>query len=197
MNKRITTLAVTIAALACTTPLQAHHSISMFDIAAPIWVKGTVVSYQVKNPHVMLTLDVSGENGQVQHLSVEGPNLMRHTRMGADEKFLQPGDVIEVCGFPYKDSVLASTPKGVVMPAMHGHLVKLPDGKMRLWGPYGKLVNCVRPNDAAQTWATFLDADPLGQEAWCKGLSYVNVALLPSKEAVASINSLLTERCRN
>lgn len=121
---------------------------------------------------------------------------MRHARMGADEKFLKPGDVVEVCGFPFKADILANSENPSVFASMHGHLVKLPDGHMRLWGPYGKLVNCVRPNDQAQAWAEFLNADPLGQEAWCKGQTYVNVALLPSKETVASINNLLSNRCK-
>jgi hypothetical protein len=195
MHKQMTTWAMAIAALACTTPLAAHHSISMFDIAAPIWIKGTVVSYQVKNPHVMMVMDVKNDNDQVQRFTVEGPNLLRHTRMGADEKFLKPGDVVEVCGFPFKADILANSAKRSTLPSMHGHMVKMPDGKMRLWGPYGKLENCVRPHDQPQAWAEFLNADPLGQEAWCKSQTYVNAALLPSKQTIDKINSLLTSRC--
>ena len=195
MKSPMTTWVLTVAALTCTPPLEAHHSISMFDISSPIWVKGTVVNYQIKNPHVMLTMDVKSDNEQVQRLAVEGPNLMRHTRMGADDKFLKPGDVVEVCGFPFKAELLANNANRAALPSMHGHMVILPDGKMRLWGPYGKLVNCVRPNDQPQAWAEFLNADPLGQEAWCKSLTYVNVASLPSKEAIDKINRLLVNRC--
>jgi hypothetical protein len=38
MKRRIATWAATITALACASPLRAHHSISMFEISAPIWV---------------------------------------------------------------------------------------------------------------------------------------------------------------
>jgi hypothetical protein len=54
MKQRIATWAATITALACASPLRAHHSISMFEVSAPIWVKGTVVRYEPKDPHVMI-----------------------------------------------------------------------------------------------------------------------------------------------
>ena len=36
-----------VAALASAGPLGAHHSISTVDITTPIWVKGTVVRYEI------------------------------------------------------------------------------------------------------------------------------------------------------
>ena len=38
-----TTIAMAVVALACVASLHKHHSISMFHITTPIWVKG--VSY--------------------------------------------------------------------------------------------------------------------------------------------------------
>ena len=51
---------VALAALACAGPLVAHHSISTVDITTPVWVKGTVVRYELGSPHTMIELDDNG-----------------------------------------------------------------------------------------------------------------------------------------
>ena len=136
MKQRIATWAATITALACASPLRAHHSISMFEISAPIWVKGTVVRYEA-------------------------------------------GDVIEVCGFALKEEY--SRPSADTDDArprfVHGHVLVMPDGHMQSWGPYGKLDNCIRPDDQAQSWLDFLSADPLARGLWCGIQTYVGASI--------------------
>ena len=70
-------MAATLATLACPTSLQAHHSIGMFDLSAPVWVKGTVISFEAKNPHVVMELESNTADGKIQRLLIEGPNLNR------------------------------------------------------------------------------------------------------------------------
>jgi hypothetical protein len=48
-------------------------------------------------------------------------------------------------------------------------MVVMPDGLMQSWGGYGQLDNCVRPNDAPESWIEFLNRDPLGRDIWCTG----------------------------
>jgi hypothetical protein len=147
-----------IAALASIGSLQAHHSISMFDLQKSIWLKGTVVRYEPVNPHAMLTLEQKGEAGQAQRWIVEGPNLNRLQRMGVGRDFLKAGDVIEVCGFPFKEELARTSStdtRSSSRPAMHAHMLVMPDGHMRLFGPYGKLDNCIRPHDGTQSWVDF------------------------------------------
>ena len=98
MKRSMPAWAAAIAVLACTGPLRAHHSISAIDISTPVWVKGTVVLYEVVNPHVMIALEEKRADGQVQRWTVEGPNLGRLARYGLGADFLKAGDVIEVCG---------------------------------------------------------------------------------------------------
>jgi hypothetical protein len=114
----------------------------MVEISTPIWIKGSVVRYQPKHPHVMFTLEEREKDGRIQQWSVEGPNLARLHRMAVATDFLKPGDAIEVCGFVLKGPW--SSPYFV-----HGHVLVMPDARMRHWGPYGKLDNCIRPDDRA------------------------------------------------
>lgn len=150
--------------------VQAHHSMAMFDVRKAIWLKGMVVRYDVANPHVMVVLENRGSDGNTQQLVVEGPNLIRLGRMKVAKDFLKTGDVIEMCGFPFRNPPTDTShfdARGMTRPVMHGHMVVLPDGHRRLFGAYGKLDNCIRPNDTVDSWVEFLNADPLVHQSWC------------------------------
>lgn len=133
--RKVATGAAAIAALACAGSAPAHHSISMIDVSVPVWVKGTVVRYEPINPHAMFELEETTDDGQRRRWTIEGPfpgrldRILSLNRMGADEPFLNAGDVIEVCGF---------YPKGESAPSrryIHGHVLVMPDGRMQSWGP--------------------------------------------------------------
>ena len=194
MKKTLIASAVTIVALTIAVPLQAHHSISMFDISKPIWVKGTVVSYVPANPHVLIALDEEKPNGQPQRWIVDGPTLARLGRMNLPAEFLRAGDVIEVCGFPFKQEVLARS-DGAQRPSVHGQVLVMPDGHMQPWGPYGKIENCVRPNDRTEPWLEFLNTYPMARQYWCDGRTYVKVATVASPAFIDETNRRLATPC--
>lgn len=52
-----------IVALIVAGTVAAHHSISMFEISTPVWVKGTVVSVEAINPHAIIVLEGSTSDG--------------------------------------------------------------------------------------------------------------------------------------
>ena len=190
MNSTATATAA-IAAI-CATPLLAHHSISTIDISTPVWVKGTVVRYEAVNPHTMIELDESTADGQVRRWTIEGPIPSRLDRYGLDKDFLKAGDVIDVCGFaPKRSGAKPPSPRFV-----HGHLLVLQSGRMQLWGPYGKLDNCVRRADEAQAWADFLDMSPMARQMWCNEFTAsFSLSPLSSKALVAEVDRLTTEPC--
>jgi len=196
---RTTAWAALVATLACTGSVQAHHSSSLFDLTTPLWVRGTVVRYQPINPHVVITLEGLQADGQRHQWIVEGPNLARLERMRLAANFLKVGDVIEVCGFPYRKEILAqhaSAPDGAaVLPSFHGHVLALPDGRMQPWGPYGTLDLCIRPNDAPQTWIAFLDGDEMAREYWCRSLSSAKVPSQASPAFVGAVTAGMSRRC--
>jgi hypothetical protein len=101
MKRRTGYWAVAATAFTCFNAAHAHHSMAMFDLQKSIWLKGTVVDYAPYNPHARSTLEQKGADGRIQRWVVEGPNTNR-LRMHVDDSFLKPGDVIEVCGFPWR-----------------------------------------------------------------------------------------------
>jgi len=196
MNEKLATWVVAITALACVASARAHHSVGMFDLATPIWIKGSVVRYDPVNPHALFALDVRKDDGQVQQWTVEGPSLNGLRRRGVPVDFLKVGDVIEVCGFPFKEDVLdrVADARRVSQPFMHGHVLVMPDGGMRNWGSYGRLDNCVRPGDETQAWLNFLNNDPGARERWCTSRRFPIAPFAPPA-LVGEINRLMASPC--
>jgi hypothetical protein len=191
--------AAALAGIAYASSASAHHSISMFDLGKPIWIKGTVVRFEPVNPHVVFALEQRTEDGQVQLWTVEGPGLNSFNRMALGDDFLQPGDVIEVCGFTFKAEVAAqrSARDGSSRPSLHGNVLHMPDGHMQAFGGYGKIENCVRPNDSIQQWVNFLETDRRAHWFWCAGRvsPWRDFPSLTSKAFVDEVSRLLSNQC--
>jgi Family of unknown function (DUF6152) len=69
---------VTVVGVFATAPLSAHHGAAAFDVGKKVVLKGTVKEWIYSNPHCLLTLEVTGEDGQVVRWIVEGqaPNVV-------------------------------------------------------------------------------------------------------------------------
>lgn len=188
--------ALLLAALACANAARAHHSISMFDIATPVWLQGKVVDYVRANPHARITLEATGADGRVQRWFIDGPSLSRLGRMLAEPAL---GDVLEVCGFALKpehatrfaESERASSAAGMV----HGHLLVKADGRMLSWGPYGKLDNCIRASDTPDKWVAFLDSDPMAQQLWCFRSNLVRISSVASPAFAEEVDRRIATPC--
>jgi hypothetical protein len=59
-------------------PLNAHHGAAAYDVGKKVVLKGTVKEWIYSNPHCLLTLEVTGEDGQVVRWIIEGqaPNVV-------------------------------------------------------------------------------------------------------------------------
>jgi|SRR6185369_12718088 len=199
--ERIATVA--LSALAFVGSVEAHHSQSMFDVSAPIWVKGTVVRYEPVSPHAMIELEEKAADGRVQRWSVEGPfpgrlqRILDANKMGPEQHLVEMGDVIEVCGFDLREEYRARgvEPHAATTKFMHAQVIVMPDGHMQSWGPYGKLENCVRSSDGAQPWSAFLNLDMLARDLWCSGRANTKAASVAPKPLVDEIDRSLTRRC--
>lgn len=134
----------TIACLVFSGMLSAHHSDRMIDSATTTWVSGTVVSYEPKNPHAMIDMEVVAEDGKINTWTIEGPRLLRVKGLGLEGDIVKAGDVITVCGFyPAADTFSRRTKPFFI----HGKILITPDGQKWAWGPYGRLKNCVNEDD--------------------------------------------------
>jgi hypothetical protein len=78
--------------------VNAHHSVSMYDMEHPSTYKGVVNRIEWTNPHAYVYLDVKDEKGQVVEWAMEinSPNFLRHN--GWTSTTVKPGDIITCTG---------------------------------------------------------------------------------------------------
>jgi len=118
-------LSCTLALVAAAAvPLIAHHSWPV-DFSKEVTVTGTVRGYNWGNPHVMIDLDVTRDNGAVEKWQVGGPSTSRMEGNGWHKTSLKLGDVITGSGYQFSDG----------QKILRLQRITMPDGKtMLLYG---------------------------------------------------------------
>jgi hypothetical protein len=100
-------LLAAIAGLAATAvfvvPALAHHSQSMFDTSKEILIKGKVVRFEWKNPHMYLFVETVGEDGKKQVIQGEGLAITQALVDGLHQKDLPPGALVVVRANPSRN----------------------------------------------------------------------------------------------
>jgi hypothetical protein len=73
---------------------QAHHSFAMFDHDHQIKITGTVTHFQWTNPHVYIDMDVTNDQGEFKHYTIECANPGILDRIGWKFNMIKQGDRI-------------------------------------------------------------------------------------------------------
>ena len=82
----------------------AHHSFAAeFDAQKPVTLKGTVVKWEMINPHGWITIEVTGSDGKTVQWMIETSNPNGLMRLGWSKRSLKPGDEITVEAYRAKD----------------------------------------------------------------------------------------------
>jgi hypothetical protein len=89
--------------LAVSGPAFAHHAWHGYDMANVTSVKGTVTQFDWGNPHVWISLEVTGEKGTIEKWAAGGPSPSRMASTGWDKDTLKPGDQITAIGHRIED----------------------------------------------------------------------------------------------
>ena|SRR5216684_6479418 len=80
----------------------AHHSVAGFDNKKEVELKGTIVSFVWRNPHVIVVWDVKDESGKTVQWSGEMNSPTSMIQVGMNRNSLKPGDEVIVTINPSK-----------------------------------------------------------------------------------------------
>ncbi|HEV2173735.1 MAG TPA: DUF6152 family protein [Nitrospira sp.] len=111
MKAKLFVLGVLLLAAA---PAWAHHAFAAeFDQSRPLKLKGTVVKWEVTNPHSWIYMDVKDEDGKTVTWMIEGGSPNNLYRLGFTKDSLPPGAEIVVEGYQAKDHSTRAVGKNV------------------------------------------------------------------------------------
>ena len=101
-NSLAITLAVAVG-LVISVPLFAHHGAASIASDKEVTLKGTVTRWIYSNPHLLLLLDVKGEDGKVVHWILENQSPTVMYPSGYRKDSFKPGDVVTITARPAKN----------------------------------------------------------------------------------------------
>lgn len=97
-------------------PLVAHHAFSAeFDIEKPLALTGTLVRWDMINPHSWFHLEVEQPDGTIVPWMIEGGSPNELIRMGVTKNTLEVGTVIVIEGYRAKDGTEKAVGRNFVL----------------------------------------------------------------------------------
>ena len=110
-----------ILVFSISVPLFAHHGGAVFDTGKIVVLKGTVVKWIYASPHLLLTLEVKGDNGEAVQWIVENQSPTVMYPFGWRKDSFKPGDQVTVRVRPVKNG----RPVGSIIDAVTADGTKL------------------------------------------------------------------------
>jgi hypothetical protein len=99
------------------TSVAAHHAFSAeFDVKKPLNLKGTLVKWEMINPHSWFHIEVKNPDGQVVEWMIEGGSPNSLIRQGVTKATLEIGMELTIEGYQAKDASNTAVGRNFVLP---------------------------------------------------------------------------------
>ena len=94
----------------------AHHSAAAYDVETTIEVTGVVKTFRWKNPHTLVTLVVTGEDGVEESWNFEGNGASNLVAAGWKRTMLIVGESATIIANPMKSGQPGGRLQGIELP---------------------------------------------------------------------------------
>ena len=115
-------LVAILFASAIAVPVRAHHAIgAVYDVDRTVTIRGVVTEVAWRNPHVLIQLDATDDNGTTASWTVEtrAPQIL--LRCGIDQDhFVKVGDTVNLEVIIALDGTRKAALEAVVLPGGKG-----------------------------------------------------------------------------
>src|SRR5947207_1433258 len=136
MQTKLAIVATGFVLLLVAVPVWAHHAFSAeFDVSKPLTIKGTLVKWEMINPHSWFHINVKGPDGKISEWMVEGGSPSSLIREGVDKNTVPIGTMLIIDAYHAKSGDNKAVGRDFV----------LPDGKRLFLG--GSAQNIAAPPD--------------------------------------------------
>jgi DNA/RNA endonuclease YhcR with UshA esterase domain len=110
-------IAIIFSVVLVSRPAMAHHGEANYDTEKFISVKGTVTEFQFINPHVLISVEVKNERGEIEKWTGEARSPAMLSRYGNwDKGTIKIGDVITLTGHRTKNGTNFMRLEKIILP---------------------------------------------------------------------------------
>jgi len=104
MRTKLAMVVVGFGVLLAGAPVQGHHAFAAeFDVNKPLKLRGTLVKWEMINPHSWFHVDVKDADGKVTTWTIEGGSPNQLIRMGVTKNTVPVGTELLIDAYGAKD----------------------------------------------------------------------------------------------
>ena len=116
MRMKLAAIAVGVCVLLGAAQAWAHHAFAAeFDVNKPLTLKGSLVKWDMVNPHSWFHINVKGPDGKVTEWLVEGGSPNQLIRLGVTKNTITVGTELVIEGYQAKDGTMKAVGRNFVL----------------------------------------------------------------------------------